>query len=579
MVGLSDHNNAIADFHDARRKANLREVFARLTGESIELLSYEDVRQKLRALEGNAPQLKEIPLSAIIGSVGRYSDFTKDFLPRFDSDQSRWVDIMKETTGFRGLPPIDVYQIGEAYFVKDGNHRVSVARQLDAGQIQAYVTQVRSRVPLTPDVSPDDLIIKAELVNFLEATQIDGLRPQADLSVTVPGRYPILEEHISVHRYFMGLDQNREIPYSEAVTHWYDEVYLPVIAIIRERGILQSFPNRTETDLYLWMAKRRFELENALGWKIETEAVADDLVSKYAPAFQEIVTRITNRILDIITPDPLESGPPVGYWRREHKEPYQAEVLFENVLVAVSEDVSKWHPLDQAITLAKRENSKLRGLHVVAEKNLVETTQIQEIKHQFSKRCTQADIEGELAIEVGTIARKICERNPWADLVVLNLAHPPGDTPVERLSSGVRTVIRRCSRPILAVPGLVTNLDRVLLAYNDTPKAKEALFIAAYLAQKWAIQLTVLTLEEPGENAAEIQKTARDYLENMSITATYHLKEAADRAAAILSTAKDQHSNLILIGGYKANPLVEIVLGSVVDEVLRGAEIPVLICR
>jgi hypothetical protein len=143
-----------------------------------------------------------------------------------------------------GLPPIEVYQIGEAYFVRDGNHRVSVARELDAPTIQAYVTEVRTKVPLSPDDQPDDLILKAEYADFLEQTQLDKLRPGANLSLTVPGRYRTLQEHIAVHRYYMGLDQEREIPYEEAVTHWYDEVYLPVVQVIQERGILRDFPER-----------------------------------------------------------------------------------------------------------------------------------------------------------------------------------------------------------------------------------------------------------------------------------------------------------------------------------------------
>lgn len=111
-----------------------------------------------------------------------------------------------------GLPPIDVYQIGEVYFVKDGNHRVSVARQMGATHIQAYVTQIETGVPLLPDVQPDDLILKAEYAGFLEETHLDQVRPGVDLNMTVPGQYDKLKEHIEVHRHYMGLEQRREIP-------------------------------------------------------------------------------------------------------------------------------------------------------------------------------------------------------------------------------------------------------------------------------------------------------------------------------------------------------------------------------
>ena len=155
------------------------------------------------------------------------------------------------TTRLTGLPPIEVYNIGDAYFVKDGNHRVSVARQLGNETIQAYVTEVRTRVPMTADLTPDDLILKAEYADFLEQTHLDELRPDADLNVTIPGQYPKLLEHIAVHQYYRGLDLDREVSYLEAVAHWYDTVYLPIIELISERGIMRSFPDRTETDLYL----------------------------------------------------------------------------------------------------------------------------------------------------------------------------------------------------------------------------------------------------------------------------------------------------------------------------------------
>jgi hypothetical protein len=268
---------AIDDFHKARSLAALKEILARITGESTQLLSFDEVRQKLKVKGSYDKGLRDIPLDAIVGSVGRYNDFTRDFLPKQDVDETRWARVKVAATGLVGLDPIEVYQIGDVYFVKDGNHRVSVARQLGATHIQAYVTEIRTRVPLTPNVKPDDLILKAEYADFLEKTRLDEYRPQSDLNVTVPGQYPILLEHIDMHRYFMGLDYQRDVSYEEAVTHWYDHVYLPIVQIIRERGILRFFPDRTETDLYLWIAEHRAALEKELGWRINPEDAAIDL--------------------------------------------------------------------------------------------------------------------------------------------------------------------------------------------------------------------------------------------------------------------------------------------------------------
>jgi hypothetical protein len=200
---------AIQDFRRARNQAVVKDLFARLTGESTQLLSYDEVLSRLRIQGSSDSGLKEIPLDSIIGSVGRYNDFTRDFLPREAVSQNRWARIMELTSSTVGLPPIDVYQIGDAYFVKDGNHRVSVARATGAKSIQAYVTKVQTRIPVSADMQHDDLILMAEYSDFLEITHLDTLRPQADLHLTVPGQYQSLMEHIDVHPLFMGVEQQR----------------------------------------------------------------------------------------------------------------------------------------------------------------------------------------------------------------------------------------------------------------------------------------------------------------------------------------------------------------------------------
>src|SRR5271157_3809335 len=142
------------DFERARFRADLEQVIARLTGKPIDLLAYEDVRQKLRAEPTGRRELKDIPIAAVVGSAGRRADFTRGFLPRRDSDADRWTHIQNKMLEMAGLPPIEAYQIGDAYFVLDGNHRLSVARQLGADHIEAWVRELHSRIPLTPDADP-----------------------------------------------------------------------------------------------------------------------------------------------------------------------------------------------------------------------------------------------------------------------------------------------------------------------------------------------------------------------------------------------------------------------------------------
>ena len=205
-------NSAARDFRRARRQAALQRIMARVTGRSADLLSFDDVYQSLK-LEGMSDRgRQEIPLDAIVGSVGRYSDFTRSFLPLNDSDEARWVGVDRAMTGLSGVPPIEVRQIGEAYFVVDGNHRVSVARQQGLSYIEAFVVEYKTKVPLGVHDDLKDLTIKEEYATFLDRTRLDKVRPEANLQMTIPGNYWELQTQIEAHRYLMDQEQGQEVP-------------------------------------------------------------------------------------------------------------------------------------------------------------------------------------------------------------------------------------------------------------------------------------------------------------------------------------------------------------------------------
>ncbi len=576
-VGMA-YARAAQDFHEARRRADLERVLARLRGESVQLLSYEEVRQQLRANETRAQTLEDVPIAAIVGSVGRYTDFTRTFLPQHDQDEERWARVMLATKRLEGLPPVSLYKVGEAYFVRDGHHRISVARQLGATHVQSYVTEVMAKVPLEADASPDALILKAEYAAFLERTHLDTLRPQADLTLTAPGQYEALEEHIRVHRYFMGLEQQREIPYAEAVAHWYDEIYLPVVQVIRQRGLLRDFPERTEADLYLWVLEHREALQTALGWEIEPEAAASDLAEQHSARPGRVAARWGERVLDAVTPDALESGPAPGVWRKGRLSQRQEATLFADILVPLGTCPSDWRAFEQAVVIARREGGQLRGLHVVATPEAQSGPTALALQETFAARCREAGVAGTLAVEVGRVARKICERARWVDLVVLSLNHPPESQPLARLSSGLRTLLQRCPRPVLTVPRAATPLERLLLAYDGSAKAQEALFVAAYLAGCWGSTLTVLTVLEGETSSSEAPMHAWDYLKQQQVSAQW-IQERGAVAEVLLAVAAQQPFDLILMGGYGFNALLEVVFGSTVDQVLRESPFPTLICR
>ncbi len=570
------YSSAMNDFRSARRKASMQSLLDRISGKSEELLSFEEISHRLKLTGQRRKYLTEIPLDAIIGSVGRYRDFNRNFLPLSDSDADRWTRV-KLAQELEGLPPIEVYKIGEAYFVLDGNHRVSIARQLEMETIEGYVTEYSSHVSLSPDDDYNDVIMKVEFAHLMEQTGLDRLRPDIDITVTVPGRYPEIYEHIVVHRYYLGLEKKREISMDEAVTSWVDNVYLPVVRLIRQRGILREFPDRTETDLYLWLKKYQAELAKSLGWHVELEQTASHLIQRFSPRLQRMLSAVWSNLAEALMPDALEAGPPPGEWRVNVGLPRE-DKLFAAVLVSLSGADENWLALEQALPLARHEGSVLRGLHVVPEGKNLDSARVQQVRERFYQRCSEMGVEGEFAVETGLTATRVVQRAAWTDLVVLHMFHPPGTTPLSRLRSGYRSIIMRCPRPVLAVPGLTEKLGTALLAYDGSPKAEEALFLSSYLGSCWGAKLIVMGSFESEQEQQRTLARARQYLEKNNVQAEY-LSGGGKAAEVLLDVAKQRDVDLMVMGGYGSGPLVNVLVSSTVDQVLRSFRKPVLICR
>ncbi|MBE2195683.1 MAG: hypothetical protein IAE83_16035 [Anaerolinea sp.] len=267
------------DFQKARMSAFWEQAWSLLTGRSIDLLRFEEVKQRLRLRDERYLGLREIPLDKIVGSVGRYNDFTRTFLPRTNAVRSRWQRLDALARGMEGFPPIEAYKVGEVYFVSDGNHRVSVARQLGSVTIEAYVTELPTTINIDENTTPEDLIKKEGYADFLQRTNLDKHRPGSEVILSEPNRYRQILEHIDVHRYFLGIDQQRPVEWSEAVASWYDNVYMPLIRLIREHNILEYFPGRTEADLYAWLIKHQEAMRLQYGGDYVTpeEAIQDFL--------------------------------------------------------------------------------------------------------------------------------------------------------------------------------------------------------------------------------------------------------------------------------------------------------------
>jgi len=240
------------DFRRARMQSFFNMLRAALSGQRQRLLAFDEVREKLHLGGPVYRGLQSVPLDKIIGSVNRYRDFDHLFLPTQSHTEDRWRRINRAWYEEIDLPPVMLYKVREVYFVVDGNHRVSVARDRGQQFIDAEVREVESRVPVTAGMQPDDLERLGERVEFLERTQLDRWYPEAVIKPTVLGGYERLLEHIAVHRYFMGIDRGRSISEEEAVRHWYETLYLPVVQIVERSEVLEELPGRTATDFYLW---------------------------------------------------------------------------------------------------------------------------------------------------------------------------------------------------------------------------------------------------------------------------------------------------------------------------------------
>jgi len=566
-------HNAISDFQAARRRADIAAVLAMVSGQSDHLLEYDEVRKRLKAVESGRTTLEDVPLDAIVGSVGRYQDFNRSFLPLTNSDRSRWVGVKLAMTGLEGVPPIDLYRIGDAYFVKDGNHRVSVARQLGASHINAYVTVVSTRVPFTPGMDQDDLIKATEFAEFLDATQLDELRPEADLTVTEPGQYPKLLEHIRVHRYFMGIDENRPVSWDEAVTHFYDTVYLPVVEEIRAHGLLLDFPDRTEADLYLYLSEHRGEVAERLGWELGGAQLAEGLARTPPGTVDERAAALAGE---------------------------DSRVLAHSALLILTGAASDAQVLRVGVGFAERERAQVFALWAPPEpaddgpvvKALAAANASHEVgeaaaRERLAGACGAAGVSHQFAVAKEDLLREVKARAPYVDIVVVATNDGlPGPRTVE---PAVRSLIRRCPKPLLLVGNASGEFRRPLLAYDGGEKAEEALFALAYLAVRWALTPVVLHVGRravgPDREPVEAQRgkaedaalhRAGAYLERLGVRAEL-VSASGPVAAAIVRVARERGCDIIFLGSHSRLRWLEEVLGGVVDEVLETTDLPLLI--
>jgi hypothetical protein len=258
-----------SDFDRARQKALFRELLSVFNRESNQLIPYHEVRKRVAPEAESYRGFQAVPVNQIVGSVDRFQDFDRAFLPRQRHTAGRWKNIDRAYYQDVRLPPVQLYKVGDVYFVKDGNHRVSVARERGVEFIDAEVFEGHIRVPLYASMSPAELLLQVEYAEFLRNTDLDRLRPEHDIRPTALGRYDEIWDQILLHQEWLNEHCDHEATTQEAVLSWYDDMYLPIVRVLREQGITRRFPNRSDADIYLWVMAHRDELEHRYGHEVD----------------------------------------------------------------------------------------------------------------------------------------------------------------------------------------------------------------------------------------------------------------------------------------------------------------------
>jgi len=267
------------DFERARQKAFFQGIMSVMRRKSNELISFHDVRSRIQPEAESYRGMQIVPVAQIVGSVDRFRDFNRTFLPLHNHTAGRWKNVDKAYHTDVRLPPIQLYKVGEVYFVKDGNHRVSVARERGVEFIDAEVSETQIRLPIYASMAPFELLLQVEYAEFLRRTNLDRLRPDHDIRPTALGRYDEIWDHILVHQEEMNDYLGHSVAVEEAVADWYDVIYGPIVRVARETGMTVRFPGRSEADIYLWATAYRIELEDRDGEEVDPETSVRELAA------------------------------------------------------------------------------------------------------------------------------------------------------------------------------------------------------------------------------------------------------------------------------------------------------------
>lgn len=290
------------DFAKARNKAFFNEIQHLLSPEEASLISLNDVKQLIRPINETYLGMKVIPIDKIIGSEGRYKDFDNNFFPKSSHLRHRWEHVDEAAIKSITLPPIKVYEIDGLYFVRDGNHRVSVAKARGTEFIDAEVVTLQSEIKLKKPNNMNDIvkqIINYEKRLFYAETSFGDITDFWCLDFSRAGRYDVIYNHILTHKYFLNQQQEDEVSMEDAILSWFTKVYVPIISTIQKKKILKKFPKRTYSDLYVWIVRYWDDLKHKFGNnEIPIDLAVEDFTKKYKiPLYKRFINNFKRIVL------------------------------------------------------------------------------------------------------------------------------------------------------------------------------------------------------------------------------------------------------------------------------------------
>jgi hypothetical protein len=267
-------SDAQHDFARARRARLLSDVSRRLRREPDDvglILPFEEVVDALGRTGQVDRGLQVVPLDGIVGTVDRAVDFDRGFRPTSARLRSRWERIAAAQRRGEALPPISLYQVGDLFFVRDGHHRVSVAKSLGRDDIDAYVTEVTTRLKLGADLRVSQLPLKDHERLFRERVPLDPER-RARIKLSDPWDFGVLAEAVEAWGFRLMQERGHYYERAEVARAWFDEEYVPVSELISHGDLIER--GETETDAYLRVAADRYLLLRTHEWSDE---VVDEL--------------------------------------------------------------------------------------------------------------------------------------------------------------------------------------------------------------------------------------------------------------------------------------------------------------